>query len=236
MVPMTTPITGANRAPVIPASPVIPANPVIPAAPTSAGAPAAPAAGATAPATSKTDLDKDAFLKLLVAQLKYQDPMNPAQGTEFVAQTAQFTTVEKLTDLAEVQDKMLTAQLTLGAASMLGRSVSYNDAAGKTTTGTVTGATLGTSPTLTINGLAIPFGNVTTIGQAGLATTTGPNEPSMTPVPGIHPVGPSAPPATTPTGAPVGGVPAGGAPATGAPVAAPPATAPAAGNGATSPP
>lgn len=235
---MTSPIAGAN--PAIPASAGVPVTPLAGVLGNSAAT-----TGQTAP---KTELDKDAFLKLLVAQLKYQDPMNPAQGTEFVAQTAQFTTVEKLTDLAEVQDKMLTAQMTLGAATLLGKPVSYTDAAGNAVTGTVTGATLGTSPTLTINGLAIPFGNVTTIGQAGLATATGPAEPSMTPVPGLHPVGPSAPPSTTPTGAPIAGAPITGAPATGTPVTGTPATvpaptppplplatAPAAGTGATSP-
>lgn len=161
--------------------------------------------------TSKSDLDKDAFLKLLVNQLKYQDPMNPAQGTEFLAQTAQFTTVEKLTNLADVQQQMLTAQLTLSAANLVGRTVSYHDALGTVTTGAVTGATLGSSPTLTINGLAIPLSDVTTIGQAGL-TPTGPAESGMTPLPGhaaipsapasAHPSPPAGPATPTPTPTP----------------------------------
>ena len=47
-------------------------------------------------AGSKSVGDQDTFLKLLVAQLKYQDPSNPADSTQFLAQTAQFTQVEKL--------------------------------------------------------------------------------------------------------------------------------------------
>ncbi|MDL2306686.1 flagellar hook assembly protein FlgD [Desulfovibrio sp. OttesenSCG-928-C06] len=46
--------------------------------------------------TSKTAEDKDMFLKLLVAQLQYQDPLNPQEDTEFIAQLAQFTQVEEM--------------------------------------------------------------------------------------------------------------------------------------------
>ena len=49
---------------------------------------------------SATEMDKDTFLKLLVAQLKYQDPLSPADPQQFLAQSAQFTTVEKLEEIA----------------------------------------------------------------------------------------------------------------------------------------
>ena len=62
------------------------------------------AVGAAAPETtvpktstaSKDVATKDTFLKLFVAQLKNQNPMNPADGTEFVSQLAQFTELEQL--------------------------------------------------------------------------------------------------------------------------------------------
>jgi flagellar basal-body rod modification protein FlgD len=49
-------------------------------------------------ATGSTDAlaDKEAFLQLLVAQLKNQDPLNPADGAEFLAQLAQFSSLEQL--------------------------------------------------------------------------------------------------------------------------------------------
>jgi len=49
-------------------------------------------------ATSGTEAlaDKEAFLQLLVAQLKNQDPLNPADGVEFLAQLAQFSALEQL--------------------------------------------------------------------------------------------------------------------------------------------
>ncbi len=46
--------------------------------------------------TNSTTSDKDMFLKLLLAQMKYQDPMNPTDSTQYLSQMAQFTTVEKL--------------------------------------------------------------------------------------------------------------------------------------------
>lgn len=45
-------------------------------------------------------MDKDAFLKLLVAQMKYQDPMEPTSNTEYIAQYAQFSQVEQIQNMA----------------------------------------------------------------------------------------------------------------------------------------
>jgi flagellar basal-body rod modification protein FlgD len=45
--------------------------------------------------TKAKDMDKNMFLQLLVAQLRNQDPLNPSQGTEFIAQLAQFQQLEQ---------------------------------------------------------------------------------------------------------------------------------------------
>jgi flagellar basal-body rod modification protein FlgD len=104
--------------------------------------PTAPAASTTA-AVDRTKMDKDTFLKLLVAQLKYQDPMNPAEGTEFMAQTAQMTVVEKLDELTKTNAELLSANRALSASSLIGRSVVYDDvASGGPVTATVTGVRL----------------------------------------------------------------------------------------------
>jgi flagellar basal-body rod modification protein FlgD len=104
----------------------------------------------TASAKSK-ELDQDTFLKLLVAQMKYQDPSNPADSTQFLAQTAQFTQVEKLGQIADAQASMLSAQLMVGASNLVGRTVTYLDATGAEQTGVVKSATLGGSdPTLRV--------------------------------------------------------------------------------------
>ncbi len=50
------------------------------------------------------DMDKDAFLQLLVAQMKYQDPMEPTSNTEYIAQYAQFSQVEAISNMATSMD------------------------------------------------------------------------------------------------------------------------------------
>jgi flagellar basal-body rod modification protein FlgD len=103
------------------------------------------------PAKPGGELGKDAFLKLLVAQLKYQDPLKPMDNSEFLAQTAQFTTVEKLSDLATMEQSLLTAQLQLGASNLIGRTVAYTGQDGKEQSGVVTAAAFtGTTPTLRV--------------------------------------------------------------------------------------
>lgn len=67
-------------------------------------------------AASKTGMDKDAFLKLLVAQMKYQDPLEPTSNTEFISQYATFSQVEQMQNMAA------TMELTR-ASSMVGKLV-----------------------------------------------------------------------------------------------------------------
>lgn len=110
------------------------------------------------------DLGKDAFLKLLVAQLKYQDPSNPTDSSQFLAQTAQFTTVEKLAELAQGQKDMLAAQLMVGASGLIGRTVSYTAGDGTTTTGVVTSASFsGSTATVKVADMDVPLSSVTEV-------------------------------------------------------------------------
>ncbi len=77
--------------------------------------------------------------------------MKPMDNSEFLAQTAQFTTVEKLTDLAAVEQSLLTAQLRLGASNLIGKTVAYTGGDGKEQTGVVTAAAFsGSTPTLRV--------------------------------------------------------------------------------------
>ena len=111
------------------------------------------------------DFDKDTFLKLLVAQLKYQDPSSPADATQFMSQTAQFTVIEKLDALSALDQKVLDATRAQSAASLIGRQVTYTDYSGTSRTGTVTGTTFGSqNPTLTIDGTQVALDAVTAVG------------------------------------------------------------------------
>jgi len=115
----------------------------------------------TTSAKASKELDKDAFLKLMVAQLKYQDPTKPNDGAEFLAQTAQFTLVEKLSEMAKGQSEMLSAQLMLGASNLVGRTVAYTDANGMTATGVVSSATFsGSTPTLRVGDMDVALSSV----------------------------------------------------------------------------
>ncbi len=76
---------------------------------------------------SGSELDKDAFLMLMVTQFQYQDPLNPMEDTEFVAQLAQFTSMEQMMSMNESMDELVDAQdkqLTVGASSFIGLDVS----------------------------------------------------------------------------------------------------------------
>jgi len=73
------------------------------------------------------DLDKDAFMKLFLAQLKNQDPTNPMQGHELAAQLAQFTSLEKLNNIDSGIDKMnkqTDPNKSYDALGLIGKAVS----------------------------------------------------------------------------------------------------------------
>lgn len=70
-------------------------------------------------------LGKDDFLKILITQLQNQDPMQPLEDKEFIAQMAQFTSVEQLTNMAS---EMRLLRQSIGFAStLIGKSVSWEE-------------------------------------------------------------------------------------------------------------
>ncbi len=56
------------------------------------------------------ELDKNSFLKLLITQLRYQDPLQPSDNGEFLAQMAQFTSLEQVQNINEGLEKIITSQ------------------------------------------------------------------------------------------------------------------------------
>lgn len=113
---------------------------------------------------ANSELGQDAFLKLLVAQLKYQDPLNPADGAEFLAQTAQFTMVEKLADLEAQGQSTVTSQQQMQAAQLVGRQVTYVDSTGNLVEGVVESAEYTPDgQSLTIDGQAVELDNITKV-------------------------------------------------------------------------
>jgi flagellar basal-body rod modification protein FlgD len=125
----------------------------------------------TAAPQDKSSLDKDAFLKLLVAQLRYQDPSSPVDSSQFMAQTAQFTQVEKLEQMAKDSTAALSLQQGLAASSLVGKRVSWVDTAGVAHEGTAVSATFGGSlsaePSVKVGDEQVPLSQITTVRPGG---------------------------------------------------------------------
>lgn len=101
--------------------------------------------GAASEATGTKELNKDAFMELLVQQMKNQDPMDPQSNDQFIAQLASFSSLEQMQNMndnlltmALLQDNnALMSQLTTGS-SLIGKDVTWTDpSTGITQSGTV---------------------------------------------------------------------------------------------------
>lgn len=99
-------------------------------------------------------LGKDDFLKLLVSQLKYQDPLAPSDNKDFLAQMAQFSTLEQTSNMADANVKVAQSLQTSSAVSLIGRTVTVSDDSG-TSEGIVERvAVVDGKPSLTVGGRA----------------------------------------------------------------------------------
>lgn len=70
-------------------------------------------------------LGQDAFLKLLVAQMQYQDPMSPSDNQQFIQEQATFSTVEALNSLKETTTAMQASQEFAQGVALIGKNVTY---------------------------------------------------------------------------------------------------------------
>ncbi len=93
-------------------------------------------------------VSKDAFLKILMSQLKYQDPMDPMKADQFMSQLAQLTSVEQLTNIAGSLDTIKAAMngSTISQwTDLIGRQIKMDGTAGTD----LSGKTVVTPPTVT---------------------------------------------------------------------------------------
>jgi flagellar basal-body rod modification protein FlgD len=139
---------------------------------TSTGTPTS-TTGATATG-DRSQLSADAFLKLFVAQLQYQDPSKPTDTATMMQETAtlnQIQTMQQLSAASKTQQAALDVQT---ATAMVGRTVRYTTDSGTSATGHVTAATLdGTSPTLTVDGTSVPLSSIKQVMSASPAGGAG---------------------------------------------------------------
>lgn len=126
--------------------------------------------GSTGAATANTTLDRDAFLKLLVAQLKYQDPSKPVDASEMISQSASLSVVDKLEQISTVLSEAgATNRLSLGG-SIIGKQVTFAGPDGYPVTQIVSAVSFdGTSMVLRAGDWDVPIDSVKSITAAPAA-------------------------------------------------------------------
>jgi flagellar basal-body rod modification protein FlgD len=109
-------------------------------------------------------LDSEMFLKLLVAQMRYQNPMEPMDATAMMQQTAQFTQVETLQQVASAQQQLLGMSQAAMAAGLVGKEVTALAMDGSHITGVVDAISFTpTGPMLSIGDQSVPMTAATEI-------------------------------------------------------------------------
>lgn len=126
----------------------------------------------TSPATSSGSSDvvdlgginSNTFLKLLVAQLSHQDPMNPTDSSTYITQEAQFSMVQSMNSLAKQNAALLQSQQMVEATSFIGKNVTYVDANGVQNVGVVSSASPGSNGAVVrVGDTQIPISSITSV-------------------------------------------------------------------------
>ena len=107
--------------------------------------------------TSKTAVDYQSFLKLLIAEMKNQDPTKPMDSTQYVAQLATFSQVEQSVQTNTKLDQIMSSSALSQADALIGRSITSADG---NTTGTVASVRLASSGLIAVlqNGTEVAVG------------------------------------------------------------------------------
>ncbi len=112
-------------------------------------------------------LDSQAFLSLLMAQLRNQDPSQPADSETILTQTVQLATMESLAEQIATARESFALQMRGAAAALVGQRVSWQDADGADHEGVVTAVSYAASvPTLRVGGDDVPLDLVRTLSLA----------------------------------------------------------------------
>ena len=118
--------------------------------------------------TVSNELGKDEFLKLLVTQLQHQDPMNPMEDKDFIAQMAQFTSLEQMKN-------MNTSVQITQATSYIGKQVTWSDATGAEHSGVVDSVKMVSGePKVVIGDQSVALSKITAIAETPIKTTDQP--------------------------------------------------------------
>ena len=125
-----------------------------------------PTSGTPVPSTPNNTLNQQDFLKLLATQFQQQDPMQPMDDSSFLAQMAQFTSLQQVNTLTDQVTQLRADQQKVAAAAYFGRTVTMDNGNGGTVSGVVTSVdTSGTTPQLQINNTYYPLSSLLSIDQ-----------------------------------------------------------------------
>jgi len=108
------------------------------------------------------NLGKEDFLKILLTQLSHQDPTAPMEDKEFIAQMAQFSSLEQMTNMAADFAKMARMLRVTEASGALGKAVQLN-LEDETVQGVVKAVTRDEMPQILVNGRYYDWEQVTTV-------------------------------------------------------------------------
>jgi flagellar basal-body rod modification protein FlgD len=110
-------------------------------------------------------MGKDDFMKLLIAQLKNQDPLKPMDDKEFITQLAQFSSLEASEKMTKQMEELTGSQMLVQAATLIGKQVTAKLENGDVVSGTISQVKMiSGQPTAVVNGREIDTSLITTIG------------------------------------------------------------------------
>lgn len=109
-------------------------------------------------------LDRDDFLKILITQLQHQDPTSPVEDKDFIAQMAQFSSLEQITNMSEGFRKLSGLLASSEASQVLGKTVEIRDG-DALVRGTVDKVVRGDSPMVSVNGTVYDFSQIESVIQ-----------------------------------------------------------------------
>ena len=115
--------------------------------------------GAKAPSQN---LDKDDFLKILITQLQHQDPTKPMEDREFIAQMAQFSSLEQMTNMSTQFTELTSAMKGAQAMNLIGREVEIVQG-DSLIQGEVEAVTGGAYPQLMVNGAFYDYDDISKV-------------------------------------------------------------------------
>ena len=117
--------------------------------------------------TSTQTLTQADFLKLLVAQMTSQDPLNPTSSQDLLTQTVQLSTLQSNTSLQSTMTQLQGNQTLAEASSLLGRQVAVQADSSNTAQGVVSGVDLSSgTPQIIVNGTSYSLSQVISISTA----------------------------------------------------------------------